>query len=780
MSQASSHPGYAPPAGAPIMGVADILRILRKQTWLIAACFVVVGLGGTAGLVAWRQFAPFYTAEGIINVVPSQGAATPFGPRFTEEIPIMAYENYMASQVFIIKSDGVLNLALKALEGQQTMFSSVYQMAEELEVMYIPRSQNLAVRLTGRNPSEVRLIVDQAMKAYLGFVSAQTTQAENDRQRDLRSEETSLRQQAGDLSQRLANMVRDSGAVVLTPGGEEYGRLQALAGQLVAALARTADARSRWDQFQQLSQQAVEQKNPAALAIVYPDIGVQLQRDPNVATLSEQVAGLGQQLQALQQRLGARHEAVKRTEMIYETARNRFETERGRVLGDLLAQQGAVLKADYERLRITEAALRDQVAEARAEAIRIAQRAAEYRGMERDYSRAVDLLDTVTKGLEQMRIQAATSRPHIRITQPPALPIEPSQPRLVLYIPLVIVLGLAIGVGLSLLLEFMDTRLRTPVQVVRQVGVPLLGSVPDLAEDERLSLGTDVSLVSFAAPHSLIAEAFRQVRTNMRFASDTPLKTILITSPSPGDGKTVTAVNLAVAMARGGSRTLLVEANFRRPSLARIFDVPDAVGLSNVLVGLNPMPEAVQATRIENLDVVPGGPPPPSPADLLGSERMRQLLDVWAAQYEYVILDAAPILVVADAHLLAGAVSAVVLVYRAGENTRGLAQRAARQVLELRARLVGAVLNRVRATRGGYFRQAYQAYYDYSGAGPEAVVSRASPAEFPAPRARPAPAPGARAAQADVGVSLAEDEEVPLIEDDLDLDEPQDQGKAQP
>ena len=150
-------------------------------------------------------------------------------------------------------------------------------------------------------------------------------------------------------------------------------------------------------------------------------------------------------------------------------------------------------------------------------------------------------------------------------------------------------------------------------------------------------------------------------------------------------------------------------------------------------MGLNTPAEAIRATAIENLDVLPGGPPPPSPADLLGSDGMTRFLDEQSRNYDHIVIDGAPVLVVADIHLLAEAVDAVVLVFRAGENSRGLALRAARQVHSLRARLLGAVLNGVRATKGGYFREAYQAYYEYSGSQatcvtgiPSAGASRAS------------------------------------------------------
>jgi capsular exopolysaccharide synthesis family protein len=237
------------------------------------------------------------------------------------------------------------------------------------------------------------------------------------------------------------------------------------------------------------------------------------------------------------------------------------------------------------------------------------------------------------------------------------------------------------------------------------------------------------------------------------FASDQPIKTLLVTSPNPGDGKSIVASNLAITMARGGHKVLLIETNFRRPFLARVFDLPDAVGLSNVLVGLNTAAEAIQATRVENLDVLVCGAQPPSPGELLGSLSMKQLVQDQAERYDHVIIDGAPILVVADVHLLAERVDGVLLVYRAGENTRGLALRAARQVRSLRARLLGAILNRVRATKGGYFREAFQAYYDYSGhparqvavPGPAAGASPASPRSASAAPRHPTPRDGANA-----------------------------------
>ncbi len=748
MSEASTQSQAEGTAYASGISAADILRILRKKIWLILACLLLVGGGGTAALFAWRYLKPYYTAEGTIEVEVGQpGRRGAYTGDTGAEVPVQLFENFMLTQVARIESQRVLETALRNMmedpQAQPTSYIGpqglpmVRELAEDISVTFVPGSQYIRVSLTGEDPAEIQGIVRYVLDAYVADVQGTYERDSVQRQADLRRAREGLQRQAEDLGNRLNAFLAETGEAALDGRGEVMGRLRALTNQLVAQQRVLAEQRAAWEQFQLVAEQAREEGNAARLSMLYPEIGEQLRRDPTLAAKTGQVLQASETLDLLKQRYGPQHEVVRRQEQLYQRLNNELEEVRGQTMSELIEQQGRVLQGSYERAREAEADLRDQVAQTRAEANRLAQRAADYQAMQHEYERVQEQLGEVTAGLEQMRIQLAINRPHVKVLQyPPPIPEdEVSQPKLFLYVPAVIFFSLFLGVGLSVLLELADAKLRTPSQVVRQVGLPLLGCVPDLSEDERLSMGVDVSRVTQSAPESLIAEAFRQFRTSLRFASDSPLKSILITSPNPGDGKTVAASNLATAMARSGTRVLLVEANLRRPALARVFDVPDSVGLSNVLVGLNSLDEAVQATNVENLDVLPGGPLPPSPADLLGSERMRQILHEASDRYDTVLVDAAPMLVVADAHLLVQAVDGVVLVLRAGENTRGLAVRAARAVLGLRARLLGAVLNSARATRGGYFREAYQAYYDYAGSGPQGQMLAAATAAPPGSQA---------------------------------------------
>jgi capsular exopolysaccharide synthesis family protein len=212
----------------------------------------------------------------------------------------------------------------------------------------------------------------------------------------------------------------------------------------------------------------------------------------------------------------------------------------------------------------------------------------------------------------------------------------------------------------------------------------------------------------------MIAEAFRSIRTSLQFSAPADRqRTIIITSPSPEDGKTTVAVNLAMSLAQGGRRVLLVDANFRRPGLQLLYPPAGDTGLSNILVGDADLESAVRPTDVGNLDLLLSGPIPPNPAERLDSPQMQELLAQAVARYDQVLIDAPPVLLATDASLLATKVDGAILVCRANENSRGAAQRARDLLLKVNAHLFGAILNAAQTRRGGYFREQMSVFYDY-------------------------------------------------------------------
>jgi capsular exopolysaccharide synthesis family protein len=217
-------------------------------------------------------------------------------------------------------------------------------------------------------------------------------------------------------------------------------------------------------------------------------------------------------------------------------------------------------------------------------------------------------------------------------------------------------------------------------------------------------------LINGAVP-SHFAEACRAVRTNLLFSapdSADQMRSIVISSAAPHEGKTVVATNLAVALAQAGQRVLLIDADMRRPRVHGLFDMEQAPGLSNVLIGEAALRDAVRATAVAGLTVLPAGQLPPNPAELLESRRFRELLSSFSNQFDWVILDSPPVLAVTDASVMGHLVSGVVFVVGSEMTSRQVAQAALEQFAAGRARVLGAVLNRIRLDRNAYY---YSKYY---------------------------------------------------------------------
>lgn len=261
------------------------------------------------------------------------------------------------------------------------------------------------------------------------------------------------------------------------------------------------------------------------------------------------------------------------------------------------------------------------------------------------------------------------------------------------------VLGLVAGAALALMLEALDRSLKTPAQ-----GAHLFGGAPMLALLPRRRDAGTKQLVTVEDPLAQASEAYRSLRTAVRFLDpDNPLKTLLVTSPSAGEGKTSTAANLAIALAQAGERVVLVDADLRRSRVAELFGLESAVGLTNVIRRQLPVSDALQGWQ-DTVAILASGPLPPNPSEILGSQSMTALIDELAALADIVIFDAPPVLPVTDAVVLSTQVDGVLVVARYGRTQRSLAAEAHRRLQGVGAHIVGFVLNGVpnSASRGYY------------------------------------------------------------------------------
>jgi succinoglycan biosynthesis transport protein ExoP len=298
-------------------------------------------------------------------------------------------------------------------------------------------------------------------------------------------------------------------------------------------------------------------------------------------------------------------------------------------------------------------------------------------------------------------------------------PLEMSSPKLLLYLPGGFILGLFTALALAFAIELLNDLVRSPSDVMKHLRAPLLGMICHANEDDDVK-GTDLAQVVRQAPYSIMSECYRQFRTNLKLSGgEDNRKILLVTSGAGGDGKTSVAVNLASTLVAENKKVLLIDANFRRPMTTTLFPrsqadaEPTDYALSNYLLGQCQMDQGViRSSGVDGFDIIDSGPLPASPAEVLASAAMHDLLEKCRSNYDYIIIDGPPLLI-SDAKTLAAQVDGTILVFNAESTHRGAAQRSLRELREINANLVGTVLLGVKAMKGGYFQEAFRSYQEY-------------------------------------------------------------------
>lgn len=339
---------------------------------------------------------------------------------------------------------------------------------------------------------------------------------------------------------------------------------------------------------------------------------------------------------------------------------------------------------------------------------------------------------------EEAKIKEAGQIGDVRIIDIALPPERPIKPKKKLNLALGGALGLLLGMGLGLLRERLNTSIRT-IQEMENLGLPFLGSIPVISENGNRKKrgskrgGSNVSeiqrivssLVTHFEPKSPISEAYRAIRTNVQFTrSGIPPKTVLVTSSGPHEGKSTTVANLAITLAQMGTKTLLVDSDLRRAVLHSIFGLEKEKGLTHYLVGKAEKDEIVKITPVENLSLITCGILPPNPSELLGSKRMSELVQELKNEYEMILFDSPPVIAVTDAAVLSTILDGVILVVSSGEIAEEAVMRSTGLLNNVKAPLLGGILNKVNVERAYGSYHYYYYYHYYYGDGKKKIKRR--------------------------------------------------------
>jgi len=554
-----------------------------------------------------------------------------------------------------------------------------------LSVVPVRNSRIVELRYSSTDPEFAAQAANAVAKAYI----AQNTEFKFNATKDAADwlgDQLKEQRDALQASERaLEDFKQRHGAVSISDSASNIvvARLSELNATLTKA---KTDRMNREAQFKQL--QSVEGTDaidsfPAVLANSY------------IQKLKSELADLQRKQAQISERYGERHPEYAKARGDVETAGAKLKLEIKKVVDSVESEY----KASVTEEQSLQAALNAQ----KGEALSLSSKGVEYSVLQREAESNKQVYENLLQRTKETDISSGHRATNVRVVDQAETPRSPVSPNVQREIMIAFGTSLILAIAVVFGIEHFDNRIKSPQEMKALLGVPFLGMVPVVpkpAEGDPL-LNGDVP--------ANFAEALKTLRTNVLFSSaDEGTRSLVITSAGPGEGKSLVASNLAVALSQTGQRVLLIDADMRRPRVHEIFEVQQEPGLSNILTGHAAPNQAMRKSSIPGLWLLAAGVIPPNPAELLGSKRFEEFISSLSSHFDWVVIDTPPVMVVADASIVANQSSGVVFVAAADKASRQSAQAAIEQLHASEATILGSVLNRVDIVKNPYY---YSAYY---------------------------------------------------------------------
>lgn len=710
----------------------DYVMVLRKHQWMILTFLLTVV---TVVTIASFKMKPVYVASARVEVDRENPNALPFQDSNSIDM-YMDLENYIETQIEILRSETLAMKTIRSMDlarypefgGNPNEIIDAGANQKEppilgaflgrLNVKRVPNSRLLEVQFEGENPELAAQVVNAHLQNYVeeNFKSRYdaTTQASNFLSSELeelrikmeKSEDAQVAYERQnqiwmvDANQNTTTQKLEDLSKSLTDAQTELSKREATFELAHSPNADSLDAIQGNTEIQDLLKKKsdLEQKYTETLNQTGPNY-------PAVQDLAAQIKDIDAQIE-------------ERKKSVVEQVDSDFHESQTRT---------ALLERDLNHQE--------------ALANNLAQKLVQYNILKHDAESNKELYDGLLQKLKEAGISAGLRTSNIRIVDPALVPSVPTRPQKTRNITLAFLVGLVGGIGLAFFREYLDNTVKSPDDIQVLTGLPSLTVVPAFANgnghhqlakvSRHIGIGgkrdeSRVEVISMQHPKSVVSEAFRALRTALLLSqADRPPQVILMTSALPQEGKTTAASNLAITLAQLGDRTLLLDADLRKPGVRRALNLPTGreLGLSSYLAGVSPLHEViVPHESIENLDAIPTGPIPPNPADLLSSRRMGEAVEELRKQYKFIVIDSPPIMAATDAVILSALTDGVLLVVWSGETPKEAFTRSRDLLSAVKGRLLGVILNAVDSGAPDYY-YSYR-YYPYSyGYGEEEEVS---------------------------------------------------------
>jgi polysaccharide biosynthesis transport protein len=753
MSSHDPHPLIVPPSAAPLPatspfppldyydvemkgpGLRDYLYILLKRKWLVIGAFLTIFLA-----VALYTFlrTPIFRATAKLQITKDNpGSQVSGAGKLPELFGYDTAEKFQETQYKILQSWSLAQGVVQALNlKEEPEFKSIKEKNPEKTEAEIEKAiADLFMKKLEVNPVRNSYLVEVAFQSPDKSLAQKVVNAIADEYMylsiDRRNQSFTLVKKWLDKQiHEMGNKVQESQkklykfgqkSDIYTLEDKDNVVVQKFI-DLSSLLTRAqAEKMAKEAQFKQ-----IKEKGPDAPLIV---------NNPLIATLREQLVSQEAKISAMKKVYRGEH-----PELLAEQA-NLTEL-RGRLQGEVKRLQESV-QADYEAANRTGNLLNESFADQKKQMAKLQDNLSDFQILKRDAQTNEQLYLALLARVKEASIAGTMVPSNVEVIDPGLLPDKPFTPKTGRDLALAAILGLSLGVGLAFLLESLDDSIQSVDDLERICNLPSLGMLPLLGSNgkmlpghrekleeenvwrylprlwrrgQALVDGEDRDLIVFKQPRSPLSEAIRHVYTAiMLSASGRPPATIMVTSPNPSEGKSMVASNLALTFALGGHQTLVIDCDLRKPRLHRVFQLDLQPGLSNYLTGSATLEEILRPASVPNLSVISAGPPPPSPGNLLNSKEFKDLLAQLRQRFAHIIIDTTPILGFSEGLIISVLTDGVLLVTRHNCTLKSHGRLAHQLLSQIRAPLLGAVLNCVDShgqAYGGYNYKYYSKYYD--------------------------------------------------------------------
>ncbi len=707
------------------------LGVVRARLWTILACAIVVFT-----LVAVYTFraTPVYEANAILEIERVLPQVSPFGG-----IEERRDEGYYLTQVNLITSHAVLEKALKneqissffsdkppldtsqpnlvqaALGRLKSLLSTDSsrpkerweQLGDMVEAKPVPETNLVTIKASGSNAEIDAAVANAIAEAYVGYSVAMRQKTALDVFQMLQDQKKEQEKSLKEAEIALQSYTSKDAVTELSESDNEkpmLDRLKSLNAEFTNVQLRRIELGVIAGTTRQALKDPVNAEALLALKDVRTDTGIQAIYDKLMETQLQLAVALST--------YGDKHPQV--------IALKDQKTYLLNALKDTAAAVARSVQAEYDMLQARENELTRALEKENVLALQMARSTHDFDRLKRERDRQARVFDVIVDRMKEVDLTKDVGLTNVSWREKAAVPREAVRPNKQRSLLLGAFMGLLLGFALAYFLEYLDDTVKSPDDVEKRLKLAPLGYVPEMpAGSSGKEAFIERATHSLLYPQSSVSEAFRHIRTNIYFSGQRgKVKSLLITSTAPGDGKTSFASNLAIAMAQDGRRVLLVDADLRRPRLHEAYGLDREPGLTNLLVEGTALESLVHEPVMGdeehrgNLHVLCAGAKTPNPAELLGGEAMARFMKEARHKYDMVILDSCPVMLVADAPLLASGCDGCVLVLKAARTRFDPVERAGKQLVAVNGKVIGAVLNGVRPKTMRTYRYGYSYYYE--------------------------------------------------------------------